>query len=91
MRELVEGKNTIGRTAAVLKKPYKVTFYSDSLRAGRSGDQIPMEARFSAPVQTGPGAHPTSFTMGTGPFPGVKQPGHDVDHPPDLAPRLENE
>ena len=23
MRELVEGKNTIGRTAAVLKKPYK--------------------------------------------------------------------
>ena len=26
MRELVEGKNTIGRTAAVLKKPYKVTF-----------------------------------------------------------------
>ena len=29
-------------------------------------------ARFSAPVQTGPGAHPASFTMGTGSFPGVK-------------------
>jgi len=26
MRELVEGKNAIGRTAAVLKKPYKATF-----------------------------------------------------------------
>jgi hypothetical protein len=26
-------------------------------------------ARFSAPVQTGPGAHPTSFTMGTGSVP----------------------
>jgi len=26
MRELVEGKNKIGRTAAVLKKPYKGTF-----------------------------------------------------------------
>jgi len=26
MRELVESKNTIGRTAAVLKKPYKATF-----------------------------------------------------------------
>ena len=26
MRELVEGKNTVGRTAAVLKKPYKATF-----------------------------------------------------------------
>ena len=30
------------------------------------------EARFSAPVQTGPGAHPASCTMGTGYFPGVK-------------------
>jgi len=29
-------------------------------------------ARFSAPVQTGPGAHPASYTMGTGSFPGVK-------------------
>ena len=31
-----------------------------------------MEARFSAPVQTGPGPHPASCTMGTGSFPGVK-------------------
>ena len=29
-------------------------------------------SRFSAPVQTGPGAHPASCTMGTGSFPGVK-------------------
>jgi hypothetical protein len=29
-------------------------------------------ARFSAPVQTGPGAHPASCTMGTGSFAGVK-------------------
>ena len=29
-------------------------------------------ARFLAPVQTGPGTHPTSCTMGTGSFPGVK-------------------
>ena len=29
-------------------------------------------ARFSAPVQTCPGAHPASCTMGTGSFPGVK-------------------
>ena len=39
-------------------------------------------ARFSAPVQTGPGAHPASCTMGTGSFLGVKRPGRDVDHPP---------
>jgi len=31
-----------------------------------------VRARFSAPVQTGPGAHPASCTMGAGSFPGVK-------------------
>jgi len=46
--------------------------YSDWLRAGWSGDRIPVEARFSAPVQTGPGAHPASCTMDTGSFLGVK-------------------
>jgi len=30
-------------------------------------------ARFSAQVQTGPGAHPASSTMGTGQFPGVNR------------------
>ena len=45
--------------------------YRDWLRAGRSGDRSPVGARFSAPVQTGPGAHPASCTMGTGSFPGV--------------------
>jgi hypothetical protein len=46
-------------------------------------------ARFSAPVQTGPGAHPASYTMATGSFPGVKRPGCGVDYPPHLAPRLQ--
>ena len=37
-------------------------------------------ARFSAPVQTAPGAHPASCTMGTGSFPGVKErPWRDAD------------
>ena len=31
-----------------------------------------MGARFSVPVQTGPGAHPSSCKMGTWSFPGVK-------------------
>jgi hypothetical protein len=38
-------------------------------------------ARFSAPVQTGPGAHPASYTMGIGSFPQVKRPGRGVEHP----------
>jgi hypothetical protein len=42
----------------------------------------PGGSTFSAPVQTGPGAHPASYTMGTGSFPGVKRPECGVDHTP---------
>ena len=53
------------------------------LRAGRSGDRIPVEARFSAPVEAGPGALPASCTMGTGSFPGGNEwPGRDADPSP---------
>ena len=38
---------------------------------------ITQKARFSTPIQTGPGAHPASRTMGTGSFPGIKS-GRDV-------------
>jgi hypothetical protein len=48
-------------------------------------------AKFSAPDNTGPGAHPASYTMGTGFIPGVKQPGRDADHQPYLAPRSKKE
>ena len=46
------------------------------------GDRMSVEALFSAPVQTGSGAHPASYTIGTGSFPRVKRPGRGVDHPP---------
>jgi hypothetical protein len=39
---------------------------SDSLRTGRFRDRIPVEVRFSAPVQTVPGAYPASCRMGIG-------------------------
>jgi len=48
-------------------------------------------ARFSAPDQTGPGAHPASYTMGTSSFPGVKLLGRGLTTQPHLAPRLKKE
>ena len=36
------------------------------------------EARFSELVQTGLVAHPASYAMGTGSFPGIKRPGVSV-------------
>ena len=39
------------------------------------GDRISVRSRFSAPVQTRPGAHPDSCTMGTRLFPGDKAVG----------------
>ena len=46
--------------------------YRDWLRAGCSGDRIPVGARYSALLQNGPGAHPASCKIGTGFFLWVK-------------------
>ena len=40
-----------------------------------------MEARFSAPVQTGSEANPAYYTIGTSSFLGVMRPRRGVDHP----------
>ena len=62
--------------------------YSDWLWAGRYGDRIAVGARFSAPVQTVPGAHLASCTTGTGCFPGVKSGrGVTLTPHPRLVPR----
>jgi hypothetical protein len=62
--------------------------YSDWLRAWRSGDRIPVGARFSAPVQTDPESHTASCKMGNGSFPGASC-GRDVTLTPHplLVPR----
>jgi len=44
--------------------------------------------RFSSPVETGPVAQPADYSMGTGSFLGLKQPGRGVDHPSRLAQSL---
>jgi len=48
-------------------------------------------ARFSAPVQTGPEAHPASCTMGNRVFPGGKlRPGRDADPSPLSSAEVKN-
>jgi hypothetical protein len=70
-------------SVSILQDYIDITYiWCFSLRAGRSGDRIPVGVKFSAPVQTGPGAYPASCTMGTGLFPGVKRQGRGFDHPP---------
>jgi hypothetical protein len=65
--------------------PGRFSQYSDSLRTGRYGNRIPMEARFSTPVQTGIVAIPASYTVGTGSLSGIKRTGYGVNHPTYLA------
>jgi len=48
-------------------------------RLGSLGDHILVEARFSTPVWTAPGAHPASCTASTLLFLGVKQLGCDIN------------
>ena len=82
-KHVATGRLSISYTILVFLTEYIVCFIvsvgrdgSVGIAAGygakRSGDRIPVGARFSAPVQTGRGAHPASCTMGTGSFPGVK-------------------
>jgi len=63
----------------------------DLLWDGQSGDRIPVSVSFPTPIQTGSGAHPASYTNGTGSVQVVKRPGCGVDHHPHSAPRLTRE
>ena len=68
--------------------PRQLSRYSDTLRAGRSGDRIPVGASFSATVLV---THPAFCTVGVGYLTGDKAPGCGVGHPPHLASRLKRE
>jgi hypothetical protein len=70
--------------------PGRLSRYSDSLRAERLGDRIPVGVRISGPVQTGPGAHPAPYTLGTESMPGIK-PGRALTTHPHVALRLKKE
>jgi hypothetical protein len=63
--------------------PREHSQYNDLLGAGRSRDRNPKGKRFSAPIQTSPGAHPAYCTMGMGSVSlVVKLLGRDIDHQP---------
>jgi hypothetical protein len=72
--------------------PRELSRYSDSLRAGRSGDRIPVGARFSAPVHTVPEGPLSLLYNGYRVFTGGKAAGGVVltTHP-HLAQRLKEE
>jgi hypothetical protein len=80
----------------MLRTKYKILPRTNSSvgiahRYGLEGPRIESrwgEARFSSFVQTGCGAHPTSYKMSTGPFLVLKGQGRGVNHPPHLAMRL---
>jgi hypothetical protein len=50
-------------------------------RLDGSGIESWWRARFSAPVQAGPGTHSVSYSMGTVSFAGVNRPWRGVNHP----------
>jgi len=49
-----------------------------------------VQARFSATIQTSPGAHPASYTMGTRSFPWVKRRMHSVNQLPTSSAKINN-
>ena len=63
----------------VLKGPGLLSRYCDSLRAGRSGDRIPVGVRYSAPIHT----------MVAGSFQRVKRPARGLNHSPPSSAEVE--
>ena len=70
-----------------LHKPVINELYipSDSLLNKRSGDRIPVGARFCGLFPTRPGTYPVRYTMGTGSFSLVKRLERGINPPTHLA------
>ena len=69
-----------------MRRPGWLSRYSDSLRAGRSGDRIPVWGNIFRNSPERLWAHPASYAVGAGSFLMVNRPGRGVDHtPPSIA------
>ena len=71
--------------------PGKLRRFSDWLRAGRSGDRIPVGDEVFRTCPDRPWGPPSLLYKGTASAAGVKRPERGVDHIPHLAPRLKKE
>jgi hypothetical protein len=87
----LQSKNNEVRYKRSLKVQYQNNEVQDTNK-NEALKKIPVGAKFSAPVQTGPGAHSASCTMGIGFFfPGVESGrGVTLNLHPVLAPRYKN-
>jgi len=65
-----------------LLNPFVYGTILTSSSVSQSKDRIPVQTRYSSPVQTGPGAQPAWYTSVTASFPGVNLPDPSVDHAP---------
>ena len=64
--------NLFDKVLYMFRRPCSVVGIGTGYGLNGPGIEPRWGARFSAPVQTGPGAHPASWTMDTGFFTGVK-------------------
>ena len=67
-----KGGNIVAQLIPKLERPGSSVGIATGYGLDGPGIESWWGARFSAPVQTSPGAHPASSTMGTGSFLGVK-------------------
>jgi hypothetical protein len=88
LRSVAIHMNPVQHTGPLVAQSLHITMlflsrYSNTLRVGRSRDRNPVEARFSAPVKTGPWGPSNLLYNGYRlSFPVVKRPGRGVNHPP---------